>query len=93
MFSMEGYQSKSVLVNTHAKLPDELLELPAMSMDLTLLPSAKYEGADTDELDFPFALVRYDKKLMNFVQDQQYTTDMMRTNGAVLLQAGRATRK
>ena len=59
-------------------------------MAMNMLPSSKYEGADTDELDFPFAIVKYDRGAKAFIQDQQYTADMMRTNGALLLMSGRA---
>jgi hypothetical protein len=61
-------------------------------MTMSMLPASKYEGADTDALDFPFAIVRWNKQAMAFVQDQQYTADMMRTNGAALLQAGRTSK-
>jgi len=58
-----------------------------------MMPASKYNGADTDELDFPFAIVAWDKRAQAFVQDREYTTDMMRTNGALLLMSGRAAVK
>lgn len=57
-----------------------------------MLKTDQYEGADTDVLDMPFAIVRYDQKVRAFVQDLEYTAGMQRTTGALLLQAGRARR-
>lgn len=90
VFSKEGFLPKRILVDTRANLPKEVLGIPPLQMEMSMLPASKYEGADTDVLDFPFAIVRFDKRTMSFAQDQQYTVDMMRTNGALLLMAGRA---
>lgn len=89
-FRKEGFLPKRVLVDTRAKLPKDLVEIAPIEIAMSMLPISKYEGADTDELDFPFAIVRYDKGAQAFVQDHQYTADMMRTNGALLLMSGRA---
>lgn len=92
VFSKEGYQPKSILIDTRAKLPAEMFAVAPLGMDLNLMPVDKYSGVDTDVLDFPYAIVKWDKRAMAFVQDQQYTGDMMRTNGALLLQSGRSTK-
>ena len=92
VFSKDGFQAKSILVNTHAKLPADIIAIAPIDMDLSLLPASKYEGVDTDVLDFPYSIVKFDKRVMAFTQDQQYTSGMMRTNGALLLQSGRATK-
>jgi len=89
VFQKEGFLPKRVLVDTRAKIPAEVIDIAPLEMTLSLLAASKYEGADTYVLDFPFAMVRWDKRAMAFVQDQQYTADMMRANGAALLQAGR----
>lgn len=89
-FHKEGFLAKRVLVDTRGELPQDLVEIVPIEMTMSMLPATKYEGADTDELDFPFAIVRFDRKVGAFVQDQQYTADMMRTNGALLLMSGRA---
>lgn len=89
VFQKEGFLPKRVLVDTRGKIPAEVIDIAPLEMTLSLLAASKYEGADTDVLDFPFAIVRWDKRAMAFVQDQQYTADMMRANGAALLQAGR----
>jgi hypothetical protein len=89
-FRKEGFLPKRVLVDTRGELPKDLVEIAPIEMAMSMLPTSKYEGADTDELDFPFAIVRYDRGAKAFVQDQQYTVDMMRTNGALLLMSGRA---
>lgn len=92
VFSKEGYQAKSILIDTRAELSAEMFAVAPLGMDLNLLPVDKYSGVDTDVLDFPYAIVQWDKRALAFVQDQQYTGDMMRTNGALLLQSGRATK-
>lgn len=89
VFQKEGFLPKRILVDTRAKIPAEVLAIAPLDMSLSLLTASKYDGADTDVLDFPFAIVRWDKRAMAFIQDQQYTADMMRANGAALLQAGR----
>jgi hypothetical protein len=92
VFSKDGFQAKSILVDTRAKLPADLLAIAPIDMDLSLLPASKYDGVDTDVLDFPYSIIRFDKRVLAFTQDQQYTSGMMRTNGALLLQSGRATK-
>lgn len=89
VFSKEGFQAKSILIDTRAKIPADMYAVSPLGMDLSLLPADKYSGVDTDVLDFPYAMVKWDRRAMAFVQDQQYTSSMMRTNGALLLQAGR----
>lgn len=93
VFSKEGYLPKRVLVDTRGNLPKDLVDIAPIDMAMTMLPASKYEGADTDELDFPFAIIRYDRGAKAFVQDHEYTADMMRTNGALLLMSGRATKQ
>lgn len=92
-FRKEGFLPKRILVDTRAELPKELVEIAPMDMEMSMLPASKYEGADTDVLDFPFAIVKYDKRVGAFVQDQQYTSDMMRANGALLLMSVRSEKK
>jgi hypothetical protein len=89
-FSKEGFLPKRVLVDTRADLPKDVGQIEPLMMEMSMLPADKYAGADTDELDFPFAIIRYHKGAKAFVQDQDYTADMMRTNGALLLMSGRA---
>ncbi len=91
-FSKEGFLTKRVIVDTRGELPKDLVEIAPIEMAMSMLKAEKYVGADTDELDFPFAIVRYDRGARAFVQDQQYTADMMRTNGALLLMSGRAVK-
>lgn len=91
-FRKEGFLPKRVLVDTRGNLPKDLVDIAPIEMAMTMLPASKYDGADTDELDFPFAIIRYDRGAKAFVQDHEYTADMMRTNGALLLMSGRATK-
>ena len=93
VFQKEGFLPKRVLIDTRAKIPADLAALPPVEMEMSMLRADKYEGADTDVLDFPFAIVSWNRSLLAFVQDQQYTVDMMRANGAALLQAGRSVKQ
>lgn len=92
VFQKEGFLPKRVLVDTRAKVPVELEHLVPVEMEMSMLLEAKYDGADTDVLDFPFAIVKWNRQLLAFVQDNQYTVGMMRANGAALLQAGRSVK-
>ena len=89
-FHKEGFLPKRVLVDTRADLPKDVMQIDPLMMEMSMLPASKYGGANTDDLDFPFAIIRYNKGAKAFVQDQDYTADMMRTNGALLLMSGRA---
>ena len=44
-----------------------------------MLEKARYDGAPTDDLDFPFALIKFNKKTLAFEQDAEYTMGMQRT--------------
>jgi hypothetical protein len=89
----EGFISKRIVVDTRSDAKPEELVLAPLVMDVSLLPTDRYEGANTDELDFPFAIVRYDKGQHTFAQDMEYTMGMQRTNGAILLMAARAEKR
>lgn len=92
-FRKTGYVPKRVLFDTHFPHPvDDILFEPLM-MDISLLAEERYQGVDTDVLDFPFALIRYDRKVQAFAQDPEYTMGMQRTNGALLLMAGRVEKR
>lgn len=92
VFQKEGFLPKRILVDTRAKIPVEIRDLAPLDMEMSMLLASKYEGANTDMLDFPFAIVKWNRQQGAFTQDQQYTADMMRTNGAALLQAGRSVK-
>ena len=89
-FEHPGHVTKRIVVDTHANIDPKELAMMPLQMDVMMLPISRYEGADTDVMDMPFAMVRYDKRIGAFVQDLEYTADMQRANGAALLQAGRA---
>ncbi|MCW5899914.1 MAG: carboxypeptidase regulatory-like domain-containing protein [Flavobacteriales bacterium] len=93
VFQREGFVPKRILVDTRAELPKGELVFEPLDMEVSMLASSKYDGTDTDALDFPFAIVSWDKRVKAFTQDEKYTRDMMRTNGALLLMAGRSTRQ
>lgn len=89
-FRKAGYVSKRVLIDLRMKVrPTAEVVLAPIDMDISLLDEAHYEGADTDVLDFPSAIVRWDKGLNGFAMDHEYTMGMARANGSVLLMAAR----
>ena len=88
-FRKEGFLPKRIAVDTRTDIPLEKLVYGPLALDVGLLSSEKYSGVDTDVLDFPFAIVRYDKRQHTYAADAEYTTAMQRTNGALLLMAGR----
>ncbi len=91
-FRKEGFAPKRILIDTHLPhFPDgaEVVIAP-IGMDITLLEKAKFDGANTDELDFPFALIKWSKRDQAFTQDAEYTASMQRTSGALLLVAARS---
>ena len=92
VFEMEGFLPKRMLVDTRAKIPADVMGLAPIGIEMSMLVATKYEGADTDVLDYPFAIIKWNKQAMAFVQDHEYTADMMRANGAALLQAGRSVK-
>jgi hypothetical protein len=86
-FSKAGFITKRIVVDTRAEVhPSQLPGMP-MLMDVEMLRSERYKGVDTDALDMPFAIVRFDKRAREFVQDREYAQEMHRTNSALLLQA------
>lgn len=93
-FRKEGFAPKRIVIDTHmpALRANTEIVIAPIGMDISLLEKAKYTGANTDELDFPFAIVRWSKREGAFAQDPAYTLDMQRTNGAFLLMAARAER-
>ena len=80
--------TKRIVVDTPPVDPRELAMMP-LQMDVMMLPTSRYEGANTDVMDMPFAMVRCDRRVGAFVQDLEYTAAMQSANGAALLQAGR----
>lgn len=92
VFQKEGFLPKRMLVDTRGKIAPGTTSLAPIDMEMSMLMASKYEGSDTDVLDFPFAIVQWNRQLGAFAQDQQYTAGMMRANGAALLQAGRSVK-
>lgn len=94
-FRKAGFVSKRMVFDTHLpkmKADSEFIIEP-MVMEVGMLEKARYDGANTDELDFPFAIVKWNRALGGFTQDQEYTMGMQRTNGALLLMAARSEQK
>jgi hypothetical protein len=52
-----------------------------------MMPEEMLEGVDTSDLDFPVALLSYDKKAKTFVHDPLYTYQMLSTVTSLLKEA------
>ena len=91
-FVKEGFVAKRMVFNTTMPKMSKTAEviIAPISMEVSLLERMRYDGANTDDLDFPFAMVKWDKGQQTFAQDQEYNMDMQRTNGALLLMAARS---
>lgn len=87
-----GFVAKRIAIDTSIPKPKpgQEFELTPIDMNVTLLEHARFDGAPTDDLDYPFALVKFDRKSMSFQPDAEYTMGMQRTNGALLLMAARS---
>lgn len=91
-FVKEGFVAKRMVFDTHMpKMPkDAEIVIAPIVMEVSLLERTRYGGANTDDLDFPFAMVKWNKSQQTFAQDQEYNMGMQRTNGALLLMAARS---
>lgn len=91
-FRQEGFVAKRIAIDTRMPKPKPGQEFELVPLDITisLLEKKRYDGAPTDDLDFPFALIKFNKRTLTFEQDAEYTMGMQRTNGALLLMAARS---
>lgn len=94
-FRHEGFVPKRIAIDTRLPKPKPGQEYELVPLDITisLLEKQRYNGAPTDDLDFPFALIKFNKRTLAFEQDAEYTMGMQRTNGALLLMAARSEKR
>lgn len=96
MYGMEfrypGFVAKRICFDARLPKPRPgiVYDLSPMGIAVSLLEKARFDGAPTDDLDFPFAFIRYNKKTFTFEPDAEYTMGMQRVNGALLLMAARS---
>ena len=94
-FCHKGFVSKRLAFDTH--LPKagkgQVFDPIPMGIEVSLLEKARFDGAPTDDLDFPFAFIRFNKKTLTFEPDVEYTMGMQRVNGALLLMAARSEKE
>jgi hypothetical protein len=76
-----GLLSKTVLFDTHSQ---EELQSFTYECDFDLVPSALFQGQDTDILDFPVAMLSYDDELKDFKMDEAYTGNYRRNYHSLL---------
>lgn len=94
-FRHTGFVAKRIAIDTRMPKPKpgQEFELAPIDMTISLLEKSRYEGAPTDDLDFPFALIKFNKRTLAFEEDVEYTMGMQRTNGALLLMAARSEKR
>lgn len=94
-FRHADFLAKRIAVDTHIPYlrTDEEFEPGPLDLSITLLERSRYVGASTDDLDLPFAMVRFDKSTGRFEHDIEYTMGMQRVNGALLLMAARSEKR
>jgi len=70
----EGFMSKYVIFDTRSDRMPKNVEPYECHIDL--VKESDLEGIDVSRLDFPIAIVQYDKKSRSFNHNQSYTDNM-----------------
>lgn len=83
VLSQEGYRTKSVLMDTH--VPAQQVQYPAYDCFINLEAADKFAHADPFYMDFPSAIVRWNKEAQGFLPNAGYLTDIQSKMG--MLQA------
>lgn len=78
-----GYRNKSVYMDTH--MPKDQVSYAAYQCTINLEAADKFTHADPFFLDFPGAIVRWDKQVQGFQPNAQYLADIQSKMG--MLQA------
>ena len=92
-FQKEGYLNKMFAVDAENNIPKHHNGFPAYPVNVIMIPMERFTGVDMDHLEFPFALVRYSKRMQMFDNDPKYTQNMKRAISAAMLQSGRLARE
>ena len=71
----EGFVKKQFIVDARAEDPTKVNPIPFEAF-ITMLPSAGLADKDLEELDFPFALIYYNKKKKQFEADAEFIEEM-----------------
>lgn len=74
-FEKEGFLTKRVHFSTHA--PDEVKKVAPFEFAIVLIEKEKIAGVESQGLDFPAALIRYNPKSGRFEDDNLYTKKMI----------------
>lgn len=81
VFEKEGYIAKSIIIKTYAN-PNELANFEDFKLDVVLLK--KEFGVNYSNLDFPVAMIDFDKENGKFDYNQEYTENMVRFRNYLL---------
>jgi hypothetical protein len=76
--SRAGLITKRISIDTHMERTRGN-NVTVFDCYVNMVPEEQLEGVDTSDLDFPIALLSYDKKLKTFVHDPEYTSMMQAT--------------
>lgn len=72
--SKDGMVPKILSVDTRVK--STRISVPVYECDIDLIPSSLFIGMNTSILDFPMAIVRYNRRKGEFIHDEDYTAHM-----------------
>lgn len=87
-----GFVHKRFIVDSRADDPSKIITVP-FEAHISLITEKALEGADLEQLDFPFALVSYDKKERAFMADPTYIDEMKNLESALMLSSAISRKK
>jgi len=72
--SKAGMVPKILSIDTRVK--SRRISVPVYECDIDLIPSSLFTGMNTSILDFPMAIVRYNRRKGEFIHNEDYTAHM-----------------
>jgi len=84
-FSMPGYYSKRIAFSTY--VADDIVNESVFKFDVYMIANDELKGVDASTLDFPVALVSYDKKARELSYDKRYTEKVSFEHERLLFEA------
>ena len=88
----EGYILKRFIIDSRTDDPAQVITGP-FTAEVNLRREEDLAFVDITELDLPYAMVAYDKKLHAFMVDEAYTAEMKKVEGALMLSSARAKKR
>jgi hypothetical protein len=84
----KDHVTKRFIIDARSDDPSQVIT-GAFQAFVTLIPNEAVDGVDIEELDFPFALVIYDKNEKAFMADPLYIEQMKRLESSLMLSSAR----